>query len=237
MLLIVASRDDWAAQSLADRWGKLDAHVLTTHDLSRPGWTVRFGAPDDGTAIVGGRRVGMGEVRGVLVRLSAVTARELPFVVPEDRDYAAAEMTAFLRCWLTGLRCPVLNRPSPQSLSGPGWGPAQWVHVAAGLGIPVRSFRQRAALGEDFPIEPPYTVQDAVTITVIGSRSFGECSGGLADQARALAAAAGVEWLAVRFAGRDPGATFLDVDPAPGVESEDQADALAACLLGSALSC
>ncbi len=67
--------------------------------------------------------------------------------------YVSAEMTAFLLSWLSGLDCPILNRPTPNCLSGPGWRQEQWIHLAARLGIPVDPVQRYAKLGEEPSIE------------------------------------------------------------------------------------
>jgi hypothetical protein len=166
-----------------------------------------------------------------------VIPAELPHVVPDDRDYLAAEMTAFLRCWLSGLRCPVVNRPTPLSLSGPGWTPAHWTIAAARLGMSVRPWHHRAAPGAPEPDPTPAAVEGAVTMTVIGAQCLGDGCDALAHQARALADAAGVRWLAVRFAGPGPDAAFLDAHATPGADTPESADTLAACLLEGVISC
>jgi hypothetical protein len=38
---------------------------------------------------------------------------------PADRDYATAELIAFMMSWLAGVDCPVRNRPEPACLAGP----------------------------------------------------------------------------------------------------------------------
>jgi hypothetical protein len=69
-----------------------------------------------------------------------------------------------------------------------------------------------------------------VTVTVVGDRCVGAVEAGLADQARRLAAAAGVELLSVRFDGPELGSAFLGADPRPDVSAPDLADALLAWL-------
>ena len=108
--------------------------ILTCEDLSAPGWRHRLGGAS--TAVIGGETVPAAGIRGVLIRRSHMLEWEPEHIVPGDRAYVAAEMTAFLRSWLSGLGCPVLNRPAPTCLSGPGWCREQWVQTAARLGIP-----------------------------------------------------------------------------------------------------
>ena len=144
MLVVVAGRHDATARAFVERHAGAGIALLTGDDLSRPGWRFSLGngGPGaDGSAVVGGRQVATTDIAGVLTRLPHVTEAELPAIVPEDRTYVAAEMTAFLLAWLSALRCPVLNPPTATCLAGPYWWPAQWVRVAHGLGIPVRPVR------------------------------------------------------------------------------------------------
>ena len=142
MLLIVAQRNDLAARSLAERWRSRGAALLTARDLSMPGWKFDLPAQGPSRLIAEGRPFSSNQIAGVLTRLSAVPATELDHVTAEDRAYVSSEMTAFLLAWLSSLPCPVLNRPTPSGLCGPGWRIEQWIHLAAGLGIPVKSVRR-----------------------------------------------------------------------------------------------
>ncbi len=150
MLVVVAGRHDATAKTFVERHAAAGVALLSSDDLSRPGWrfSLASGGPGpDGAAVVGGHQVATADVAGVLTRLPRVTEAELPGIVPEDRTYVAAEMTAFLLAWLSSLRCPVLNRPTTTCLAGPYWWPAQWVRVAHALGVPVRPVHYRADPG------------------------------------------------------------------------------------------
>jgi hypothetical protein len=120
------------------------------------------------TAVVDGQVVAVEEISGVLIRLPYVFEQELLHIVPGDRAYVAAEMQAFLISWLSRLKCPVLNRPTPSYLLGPNWRPQQWVYTAAQVGIPVRPVHQHITLAaEALPQTPELS---PVTITVVGDR-------------------------------------------------------------------
>ncbi len=188
MILVIAHAGDAIARRLATAWG---ARLITPRDLSTRGWRhFPVGGGDDVLGLAGGL-VPAAAVRGVLTRLGAVTAADLAHIAVEDRDYVAAEMTAFLLSLLRALRCPVLNRPTASSLMGPGWTAPRWraAAVAAGLGVAPEGTRGEA-------------------VTVVGDRSFG--SARLAGAAAALAIHAGLELLSARFTadGR-----FIDANP------------------------
>ena len=227
MLLVVAGRHDGVAKALVDRWAGHGAALLTADDLSAAGWRHPLGGAQRATAataVAGGRVVAGHAITGVLTRRPYVAEQELGHIVPADRAYVAAEMTAFLLSWLSGLACPVLNRPTASCLAGPNWWPEQWVHLAARLGMPVRPVRRHVALGAGGAVAA--AGPQPITVTVVGDRCFGPVDAALAAQARRLAGAAGAEMLAVRFSGGEAGADFLGADPWPDVAAPAIADAV-----------
>ena len=228
MLVIVANRQDDSAAWLATRWQAHDAVVLTPADLSCIGW--RYYVPDSGKsrAVIGGREVSMGEINGVVTRMPAVFERELGHIVPADRPYVAAEMSAFLLAWLSSLNCVMLNRPTPNCLSGPNWNCEQWIHLAARLGIPVGPVHLGTALGLK---EPSASGCDVI---VVGNQCFGAAAPPLFDHARALAAAAGTGLLAVKFTGPEADGELVSAGLWPDVSSPAVADAMLNYLLRSA---
>ena len=230
MLVVVAGRNDGEARDLAERWAPWGAAVLTCEDLSTAGWRYHPHDPAGSEAVVEGRTVGAGEISGVLTRLPCVPEGELRRVAAEERAYAAAEMTAFLRSWLAGISCPVLNRPVSTCLSGPGWRRERQAHVAALLGIPVRPVTWSVDPGSDVAEEGPSTPD--VTVTVVGDRCLGTADGTLAGHARRLAEAASVGLLAVRFHETNGGFELHSADPWAEVSSPGVADAVLEHFLG-----
>ena len=231
MLVIVADTLDADAAALAHRWRDHDAAVMSVGDVVSAGWCHRVGAAGAATAVVGGSVVDVATISGVLTLLPCIAAQRLAQIIPEDRGYVAAETTAFLASWLTDLTCPVMNRPRPIWLTGPNWRPAQWVHAAAQLGIPVRPMRRRVALdGESGPasLEPRPT-----TLTVVAGRCFGEADATLQEHAIRLAAAAGVTLLAVHFESPRADARLIGADLRPDIVSPGIADAMLGYLSGS----
>jgi len=235
MIVIVANRWNQTSGALASRWAAYDVAVLTAQDLSVAGWHQRLSDMDGGTAVAQRKLVPQNEISAVLTLLPCVVEEELPDIVPEDRRYVAAEMTAFLLSWLSRLKCPVLNRPTPTCLSGPYWRPEKWVQVAAQAGIPVQPVRRLAALpgsnGTEDPLPAP------ATLTVIGKRIFGEADPVLRSQARCLADLAGVELLAVRFSSPERGACLVGADTFPTISDGWLADAVLECLRGGLARC
>lgn len=183
VLAVLGSSLDPSATVLVEAWSAAGAVLLSAEDLSRPGWAFRVAEPDAGVAVIGGERVPVSEIQAVVTRRPAVLAQELTAIEPTDRAYLAAEMNAFLVAWLSALPCPVLNRPTPRSLSGPAWTALHWAAAAAEVGV-------------DWVAEPVGPTSDVV---VCGTACLGARSTGEDETARALARCAGVELLGVRF--------------------------------------
>ncbi|WP_406389674.1 hypothetical protein [Streptomyces sp. NBC_00887] len=223
MILVLASRRDGGARRLVNAWGPGQARLLTADDLSSPGWSIRTEDPSSSRAVVQGEVITVGELTGVVTRLPAVTSHEVRRIQPEDRDYAASEMTAFLNYWLSVLPCPVLNPPVPTGLCGPGWRSEQWVMVARRLGIPVRPRSRdvqpylRAASGgrasSGKGTHAPPVGRAGFQVAVIGGRCIGGGEHILAEYAEALATAAGVPALTAFFDKHGSEVRFVDAHP------------------------
>jgi hypothetical protein len=224
MIVIVANRWNETPRLLASRWAHRAVSVLTPQDLSVAGWHQRLNAWDSGGVVAEQKLLLQKEIIGVLTLLPCVSPEELVDITPADRDYAATEMTAFLLFWLSQLRCPVLNRPTPTCLSGPYWRRERWVSAANQAGIPAaRVFRHAALAGHSPEPEPGATT---ATATVISTRVFGKIDPSLRQQALCLARLAGVEMLAVRFSGPERGAHFVSADVFPDLTDNTVADAV-----------
>jgi hypothetical protein len=223
VFVVIASCYDQTAQALVDRWKDQDAHLLTCKDLSVGGWRHLLTNPHDGTAVIGGQVVDVHQIRGVLIRMPCVFEQELTHIIAPDRAYVAAEMNAFLISWLSTLKCPVLNQPTPTYLLGPAWRSQQWVYAAAQLGIRVRPILQQISLTIEC-LPPPD--QDGIAVTVVGDRCIGLVDPALATQAKRLARAANVDLLMARFSGSDGGSDFLDASLWLDLSSSAIADAI-----------
>ncbi|MGN6108677.1 MAG: hypothetical protein ACTHU0_26460 [Kofleriaceae bacterium] len=220
MLAIVASARDRTAAALVARWADRRARLLSPRDLSRPGWRHHVGGRGEEWAVIGGEHVRASELRGVVARLPVVREEDLRHVVSEDREYVAAEMSAFLLSWLTSLPCPVLNRPTTTSLMGPNLSHERWLVLAARAGLSIAGGRVQGA-----DVERPRV---AGVVTVVGDRWVGDVSPVLGDAAVRVARAAGIALCTVRFDGADEDARFVDAELFTELEDPRIADALLA---------
>lgn len=198
MVVVLANCDDETAQTFARHYRSRAVRLLTPPDLSLPGWSYSPGQVQTSQAVVSGRRVPARRIAGVITRLAAVREQDIPHIQETDRAYVAAEMNAFLLAWLTELPCPILNRPAPSCLAGRWWCHEQWIQAAHQLGIPVAPIHHDAAHGGSHRI-PGSARSRAVTVTLVGQQHFGCQDAVTLARARALARAAGVEFLEVCF--------------------------------------
>lgn len=224
VLLVLASRRDAAAAKLAARKVGLGVRMMTPEDLSQEGWNFRLNDPAGATARLAGCALPVAAIAGVVVRLPGVTEHDLSHIAPADRSYVAAEMNAFLLAWLTSLQCPVLNRPTPQCLSGTYWRRERWVLAAERLRIPARPVVRRA---DDVVAADAETGH---TVTVVGRNHFGAVDDVLAKRAHALAEVAGAELLAVTFDGRGRDASFVNASLWLDLNDDRIADAVIALI-------
>jgi hypothetical protein len=204
MILILASRWDAGAAALASRWRAYGARLLTPVDLSRPGWCWDPAEPLAGDLAVGSDVVPVSSVAHVVSVMSAIQPSELHHIAPEDRDYVAAEVSAFLVAWLTSLRGRVLNPPTPLCLSGPHLRDAQWRRDAALAGLPVAATRRTEScrpgdvFGTTDAVLPP---SSAVEVAVVGGScvAAGSVPPGIHRGVEALAARTGAGLLSARL--------------------------------------
>jgi hypothetical protein len=227
--LILAHARDEPARALARRWGG-DALLLTPGDLHRSRW--RLDVDHLGSARATLRHDGRAtQIEAVVSRLGGIGGVELRRVRPEDRDYAAAELTAFLLAWLDACRCPVLNPPVDGSLNGPPWHPEHWAAAATRVGLAVHEVRRCVAPGR---AAAPDTAGPGTGVgaTVVAGRCVGAVHPVLARRLCALAAAAGTPLLGATVDGAGAGAAVADLTAWPDVADPEVADALALALEG-----
>jgi hypothetical protein len=205
-LLLLARTEDPAVRVLTQRAPDRVAHA-SVEDLCAPGWRYMVGAPEHARARACGRTIEVGRIAAVLCRIGRLSAADMETVHADDREFAAAETTAFLRAWLAqfhGVRC---NEPTWMSLAGPRWHPLQWSRLVTELGIPAS-----------------VAARESVTAVVAGRDVFGTTAPQLIGYSKRIANAVHARSLAIRFV-RNGEWCFHSAEACPELD-EQNADAL-----------
>lgn len=227
MLLILAYAHDVGARALADRWGS-DALLLTGAGLRRARWCLAVSGDGRVRAEVSTARGSPVPVTGVVNRLGVVTMADLPEVHPDDRAYAAAELTAFLTAWLHACPAPVVNPPTLTALNGPAWHPERWAAVAVAVGLRAE-VRRRVGVGVSTS-DPVWT--DARHAHVVGETCLGDVHAEVRGKLVALARNAGTPMLTAAVSDAGPDAAVRDVSVWPDLTDPEVADAVRAVMVG-----
>jgi hypothetical protein len=140
MFVVLCDIDDSAALWLDSRFRELGhkSTLVTSGLLSfaqrRSQWIGREGT----RAVVDLGEAGVIDQPDLVVnRLLSPPVAAWQWAKPGERDYAAAEMTAFTLSWLAAVPGVVRNRPSPTCLAGPSPHPLRAAVVAHGAGLDV----------------------------------------------------------------------------------------------------
>lgn len=201
MLVVVTSSSDPELALLKSRPGI--ALIVPAH-LSEPGWIYEVGRGERTQIITSKGTVSAKDISGVLTRTQRAWPAELPHIHPEDREYVAAEMTAFLAGLLNELPCPVLNPPAANSWWGPPWTTEHW---------------QRAAAVNDGAVccNHDGRCSDSEQIVILGKRAIccgDKSSSNMSELALRLAEIAGVDLLEASFCARHQGLKQVSLRPA-----------------------
>jgi hypothetical protein len=207
VIAILARAGDEEATALVERWAARGAELLTPVDLSTAGWRFLPGNPNAGIAVIAGRKVPVPEIEAVVTRITFLSADDLPTLIPAERPYAAAEMSAFLVAWLGEMTCPVINRPQAGSINGPPWQADDWQLAAGAVGVPVAPRHVRVSLGADLQ----GFGRVGRVVNVVGDECIGG-SGTLRRYAMRLARHAKVDSLCVGFRGGPRKEIFVGAD-------------------------
>lgn len=205
-LLLLAREEDSSIRVFQQRARYRVMHASIA-DLSCAGWRYVGGCPERATACAGGRTISATQITAVLCRISHVAASDLRTIHADDREYAAAEMTAFLRAWLAQFQGELCNEPTWMSLAGPGWHPLQWTWIVSHLGVPVMSEAQRVRAAS----------MHCETATVSGGEVFGVTDPTLIEYSLRIARAEKARSLAICFV-HDDEWRFASADPCPQLD-------------------
>lgn len=196
----------WAWQRLKAR-GLNPLEIITADQLAlsnfqehriegRSGWTLRFRTES-------GLQVNGDQLQGVLNRLYTVPIGHWRQASAADQSYVQQEQVAFFLSWLAALRCPVINRPTPQGLCGQWRMESEWAWLARQAGLPVQPYRQTSrdrideAHGARRLVPRGAIVSTAI---VIGGRVVGQAlPQAVADACLRLSRLAGTALLGIDF--------------------------------------
>jgi hypothetical protein len=203
--LVLAPAGDPAIQLLRQLLPQQLVHA-TIADLSSSGWRYVVGRPELATAAIAGRVLRAEQIAAVWCRLTTITPQDLTQLHADDREFAAGEMHAFLRAWLSQLGERVCNQPNSTSLAGPAWLPMRWRWLATRSGIPAVAAASATEQGE------------AVTVLVAGRQVLGTRDASVIRHALRLAGAVRSTLLAVNFVKQGEW-RFTSADPNPQLDA------------------
>jgi hypothetical protein len=229
----------WAVKGLRAR-GLAPLAWVSPEELARSrSWEHRVNRTGVDVAITlgDGSRLEGKALRGVLSRLVTVPYEPLRHVEPEDREYASQELPAFFLSWLHALPCPVLNRATPQGLSGSWRHRSEWVWLAAQAGLPTPRYRQSSPRGGEVgDTEGTVPAGAVATVLVVGQHVVGESAPPLIlNGCRRLARLTETPLLGIDFTVDAGGAlAFAGATPMPDLRLGGEAllDTLALALQG-----
>jgi hypothetical protein len=207
--LVLAQAGDPAIQALRQLLPQQLVHARIA-DLSSSGWRSMVGRPELATAAADGRVLRAEQIAAVWCRLTTITPQDLTHLHADDREFAAGEMHAFLRAWLSQLGERVCNQPNSTSLAGPAWLPMRWRWLAARSGIPTVAAASEAEREEQ-------EAQEVVTVLVAGHQVLGTRDASVIRYALRLARSVRSTLLAMRFVKRGEW-RFASADPNPQLD-------------------
>jgi hypothetical protein len=144
VLIVLGSRYDPAAGRMVELLP--GAALCAAEDLTRRGWAWHCGGIGHNRWVVGGVAVDDDDVTGVLVRRSGVFAEELVGTHHDDREYLAAEATAFLAFVLTQTKACVINPVRDGAIGEEAVRLEHWLPIVEDLGITAAPLRVSAKL-------------------------------------------------------------------------------------------
>ena len=185
MIIVLGSRFDPAARQMLDQIP--GSSLCSAEDLTRPGWSWRFGGEHPGTWVVDGAVVDDEAVTGVLVRRSGIFAEELSGTHPDDRDYLAAEASAFLAFVLARTHAVVVNPVREGAMGEEAIRLEHWLPIAMDVGLLPAPLELSSASGR------VSTASDQV-VEVVGEELFGDVTPAVKPFLVALAARLGLQF-------------------------------------------
>jgi hypothetical protein len=111
------------------------------------------------------------DIRGTLNQIQLLPFEHLSNANSIDRKYAEQELYALFLSWLYSLPGPLLNKPTPQGLSGTWRHLSEWVWLASQAGLPIIPYYQSEASAIPLPDTLPHV--NTRSIIVLNDKCFG----------------------------------------------------------------
>lgn len=101
--------------------------------------------------LMDGRTIYSNTLCGTLNRIRALPFKHWQTVKAADRNYAESELYALWTSWLYSLPGPMVNRPTPQGLSGRQFSTLEWLTMAIKAGLTTLPYTQNDTQGINYP--------------------------------------------------------------------------------------
>lgn len=229
--MVFGSELDDGARDAVLSWSKKDAVLLTPADLFCKGWRTTSGKVDDWSFVASGERYPARSISGIVTMVSRIFAHELFDVEPNDRNYAAAEATAFALFFLSKVPCPVVNRPTANCLTGPNWRPEQWLRACFEAGIRTKESKRTNRV-----LPQKIDMTGLKSVTVLAGKCLEDTSEGCLSSVLKLASLANVTFLRVCFTQENGQRFFYKAEVVPDLGDRKIRKALGAYFSVSGIS-
>ncbi len=203
MILVVASAVDKVAAGFVEELSLLTpAAVMTCKNIALECCDIHCPNLLASSLTIDSQKVWLSEVRGVLCLLPTVIPDELYFYPDDEREYQSMEFLALLTYVFANLPCPVINRPTACSLSGPFASQTAWYHLAQQLHISVAA---RNWLSDEIsPETEKRSKQETIESTILNGQSIFNHDSKADKLARSLAISADIQYLHASFLSGNP---------------------------------
>ena len=223
MILIISNYLDDTAGELLKLFPAGKASLFTSQHLSSRGIAAYSNQFNNSYVTIEENSLSVESITGVITLIPSIFPWELIQIEKEDREYVAGEMTAFMIYFLSCLRCPKLNPPSPSCLSGFNWRQEHWIKKAFELRIPVKPIE----ISSREKIKTNYLDAEIITIIIIGNQFCGQDNELLISYAFHLARHTGMKLLQVNFIKYSNDETyFLSASQFPDLDNNSVMEAM-----------
>lgn len=226
MVIIFASQLDELAPRVVAGWPKSGAALLTVDDLSTMGWSINNSDFSKSTIVASSKQYSVAELSGVITLMPYIPEQELFKIEKPNRQYVAAEMTAFLYYVFTSLKCPFVNKPSAYNLTGPNWRYEEWLRACHIVSLPVKPYQRHMTAKTATIPHTTYDRPEIKVIMVLGDKVITNQCEVFDTKVLELARLAGVQFLEVTFVEENGEMFFLSANCAPNINNPQILSAL-----------